>query len=310
LIGGGISAITGLFGANQQANAAKAAAAQQAQAAQQAMNIAGVNKAAAVGAQTGATNQIQGLYSPYLQAGQQGMGTLSSMLATPGQGLLAGWNQNFQAPTAEQAAQTPGYQFQLQQGQNAIQSSAAAKGNLLSGGTAKALDQYSQGLASTNYQQTYNNAFQNYLQNYGQFQQNQQNQYARLMGLTGIGTGMTGQMGGLAQTGAGNLASIYGGNTAAMSGLLGTQGAAQASGTMGAANAWAGGINNIGNAATNLGTLSMLGYGQNQNEKLPPADITLGAPGGNFGSGAMPSLGSVGALSSNILGGGTGLPWS
>lgn len=298
LIGGVASAGAGIAGSAMQSGAAGSAAQQQAAKAQQAMNIASGNLSSAVNAQAGATMQQQGLmgsaltgqqaatgqeqafYTPYMNAGYQGVGTLSNMMNTGQGGLLQPWTGQFQAPTAAQAAATPGYQFQLQQGLNAMQNSAAAKGNLLSGGTMKQLNNYAQGVASTNYQQTYNNAFQNYLQNYGQFQTNQANSYNRLMGLTGIGlgatqqqaaltqqgqqaqTGIYGQMGAFAQQGAANLANLYSGNTSAMSQLLGTQGAAQAAGTMGQANAWAGGLNNLGGTAMNLGLLSALGGGQ------------------------------------------------
>lgn len=161
-------------------------------------------KAAQEGIQT--IQQTASGYQPYAQIGTQGLSALSQAMGTPGQGLLTPWTQSFQAPTAQQAAATPGYQFTLQQGLNAIQSSAAASGGLLTGGTMKALNNYAQGVASTNYQQTYNNAFSNYLQNYQQFQQNQLNQYQRLMGTVGIG--QQAQQGQMAAAGA--QAQLYG----------------------------------------------------------------------------------------------------
>jgi hypothetical protein len=53
----------------------------------------------------------------------------------------------------EQLEKTPGYQFSLKQGNQAIERSAAAAGMFNSGNTLHAMDQYSQGLA----QQTYGN---------------------------------------------------------------------------------------------------------------------------------------------------------
>lgn len=53
---------------------------------------------------------------------------------------------------------TPGYEWAKQQGMDAIQKSAAAKGTLLTGGTLKALEGYDTGLAD----QLYNNQFNNY----------------------------------------------------------------------------------------------------------------------------------------------------
>lgn len=52
---------------------------------------------------------------------------------------------------------TPGYQFQLQQGNNAINAKAAATGSLDSGNTLLALSNYNQGLAGTTYQNAVNN---------------------------------------------------------------------------------------------------------------------------------------------------------
>lgn len=48
---------------------------------------------------------------------------------------------------------TPGYQFDVQQGMNAVQNSAAASGTLNSGSTLKALEQYGQGMAQNVYSQ-------------------------------------------------------------------------------------------------------------------------------------------------------------
>lgn len=57
-----------------------------------------------------------------------------------------------------QLAQTPGYQFALSQGQEAVERSAAAKGGLLSGGTLKDLTAFGQGLASRTYSDEYSRA--------------------------------------------------------------------------------------------------------------------------------------------------------
>jgi hypothetical protein len=91
---------------------------------------------------------------PYLDLGSTSAHNLSGLLS-----------QGFSAPTAAQAEATPGYQFALQQGTRAIDQNAAANGTLLSGNTGVALQNYGQGLASTTYQQTYNNALQSYLAN-------------------------------------------------------------------------------------------------------------------------------------------------
>lgn len=196
-------------------------------------------------------------YSPYLQGGAQASGMLSQLLGTPGQGLLTPWTQQFQAPTAEQAAQTPGYKFQLQQGEDALQNSAAARGGLLSGGTLAGLNNYAQGVASTNYQNTFNNALTQYQQAYQSFLNNQNNTYQRLMGLSGQGLSAAG--------GAGNLISGIGG---AIGTLYGGQGAAQAAGTLGGANSLLGMIPSL---TGSLGQLAGILGGQGNN---PFQDVT------------------------------------
>lgn len=54
----------------------------------------------------------------------------------------------FQAPDPAAVANDPYYQFRLKEGLKARERSAAARGTLLNGGTLKALEGYSQGLAS------------------------------------------------------------------------------------------------------------------------------------------------------------------
>lgn len=166
-----------------------------------------------------------------------------------GTGSLAeGWNQEFQAPTAEQASQTPGYQFQLNEGLKALQNSAAAKGNLLSGNTAEALDQYSQGLASSNYQQTYNNSLNQYQNAYNQFQQNQANQFNRLSALSGTGQVAAGQLNSAGQAAANNVGNISLTSGQQIGNDIQNAGAATASGYVGSANALGGGLTGATNS--------------------------------------------------------------
>jgi hypothetical protein len=297
IIGGVTSAAIG-------AHAAHTAAQEQETAAQQGINAANQNTQLALQAQQAQTAGLGATYQPYMTAGVGAVGQLSQALA-PGGSLAQPWTQSFQPPTAQQASQTPGYQFALQQGLNAMQTSAAAKGTLLNPGTMKALNNYAQGAASTTYQQTYNNAFQNYQQNYSQFQQNQLNQYNRLMGLTGVGQTAANAYGQLGQQGATNTANIYNANTNALAQLLGAKGTAAAYGTMGAANAWGGALNNIGNIATNVGLISTLGAQQQKQAQnfantwgnLNVGSENLGLPTWgnlNVGTGAMAPLSTMG----------------
>lgn len=103
----------------------------------------------ALEAQTRGTNQAndilkkmygnqQTLADPYNQAG---LGALSSLAS---------------GDFAKNMEMDPGYQFRMKQGQNALQSSAAARGGLNSGATMKALQRYGQDFASNEYQNAYN----------------------------------------------------------------------------------------------------------------------------------------------------------
>jgi hypothetical protein len=276
-IGAGTSLLGGLFGSSAASNAAK----EQEQAEQKGINFLGQEQ------QQGMAN-----YSPYLSAGSTASGTLSSLLGTPGSGLLTPWSQQFTAPTAAQAAQTPGYQFQLQQGLNAAQNSAAGQGSLLSGRTLADLNNYAQGTASTNYQNTFNNALTQYNSAYNTFQNNQNNEYSRLMGVSGQGL--------TAAQGAGGLLSNLGGDTAS---LMAGQGAAAAAGTIGSANAWSGALSGVGNAATNMMMLSQLnGMGTSGGGGfLPAADSATYGSAPFVAGGSMPSTpGSIAAPYSGL----------
>ncbi len=66
----------------------------------------------------------------------------------------------FSMPSASEFQQSPGYQFARDQGLQAIQRSAAARGTLLTGGTLKALDQYGTGVANQDYNNYFNRAYQ------------------------------------------------------------------------------------------------------------------------------------------------------
>jgi hypothetical protein len=127
--------------------------------------VAGINSATTTGqanvnAATGQANQVaSGLEqqqlqnaNPYMQEGNQGTSNLAGLAA----------NGGFQAPTAAQAAATPGYQFQLQQGLQGVEQQLGASGGAATGGALKALTQYGQNVASTNYQNVFNNALQGY----------------------------------------------------------------------------------------------------------------------------------------------------
>lgn len=233
ILGGAGSLFGGLFGANATGKATQQYidALKQAQTFLQGQEQEGLNN-----------------YQPYLNAGGGAARTLADLTATPGQGLLTPWTRTFTAPTAEEAAQTPGFQFQLNTGINAMQNSAAARGGLLSGRTLADLNTYAQGLASENYQNVFNNALTQYQSAYQTFQNNQNNTYSRLMGLSNLGL--------QGAQGAGNLISGIGGDIAS---LYGQMGAARAQGTIGQANALGSIFPGLSSSLTNYLLLSKLG---------------------------------------------------
>lgn len=146
-------------------------------------SLTGTNAANnAAAAETAAGNQAagteKGIYTdtvnanqPYTGAGSYAVGQLKSQMPS--------LTKQF---TMADFQQDPGYQFNLQQGQNAIQASAAARGLLGSTNTMAGLANYSQGLASNEFQNAYN-----------RFTQNQQQRYGMLSGLAGIGQSANGQ---------------------------------------------------------------------------------------------------------------------
>lgn len=166
---------------------------------------------------------------PYKQAGDTSLKQLMGQMGSNGY-----FNQNF---TGQDIYSDPGYQFRLQQGQDAIQSSAAAQGGLLSGATLKALQNYGQESAS----QEYGNA-------YNRFNADQTNRYNRLSNLVGIGQNAAAQVGNAgAQT-----SQAIANNT--------MQGAnALAAGQVGSANAWSNTANDLGSMAAAYGIMNKKG---------------------------------------------------
>lgn len=150
---------------------------------------------------------------PYMGAGTNALNYLQGALGI-GPGGNGQVNPNF-------FRQSPGYNFQFQQGMNAIQNSAANRGGVTSGNTLKALNQFGQGVADQSFQQ--------YL--------------ANLQGLTGAGQNAAANLGGFGQAAATNI-----GNAAIGAGNAG------AAGIMGAGNAYSGAVNGVGQALGNYFT--------------------------------------------------------
>lgn len=166
---------------------------------------------------------------PYKQAGDTSLSQLMGQMGSNGY-----FNQTY---TGQDIYSDPSYQFRLQQGQDAIQSSAAAQGGLLSGATLKALQNYGQESASQEYSNAYN-----------RFNADQTNRYNRLSNLVGIGQNAAAQVGNAgAQT-----AQAVANNTMAGANSI-------AAGQVGSANAWSGAANNLGSMAAAYGIMNKKG---------------------------------------------------
>lgn len=198
--------------------------------------------------------------APFVQAGQTSIGQLMTDLGngTFGPGSIP----QFTAPTLAQAEQTPGYQFTQQQGQKGIEEAAAAAGGAVSGGTLKAAANFNQGLASTYYQQAFNNA----LSQYGAQLSRQSQAFGQLLAPIQIGSGSTA-----------NLNSTQAGTSSSIAQLMGQIGASQAAGTVGSANAITGGLGTATNGITQALLLGKLLGGTNGTSTPVTGNIPLDA---------------------------------
>lgn len=152
----------------------------------------------------------------------------------------------------------PGYNFRMQQGQQALERSAAARGGLQSGGTMKAITQYGQDYASGEYQNAYN-----------RFTNDQTNRFNRLSSIAGLG-----------QTA--NAATAQAGQTYATAAGNNATGAANAQGAAGiaSANAYGGAINGALNTGTSMYALSQMPNWMKQSGGGMGGGYNPGFPGG------------------------------
>lgn len=292
--------------ANQQSNSAYSAIWNQLEPARDAAisNVGAASGRAAEGVQkaTGDANTIlQGAQdkstaatAPYMNAGKTGLEYLQNTLA-PG-GDLDSLTTNKFAFDPSKIADSPEYQFQLAQGLKGLQQSSAASGALQTGGTLKAITQYGQGLASTSYQNAFNNAL-------SVFNTNRQGTLDKLQIGAGIGNQLAGygqnangqyiaSLGAFTAPQANNLinastysgnadinSSIYAGNARQstannIANLMTGAGTAQSAGTVAGGNFLAGGIGGATNSLLNYSTLQQI---LNQGKQAP---LSYGNGGG------------------------------
>jgi hypothetical protein len=184
--------------------------------------------------------------------------------------LMQPYGQTFSAPTGLTEQNDPGYQARLSLGTDALQRSAAARGGVLTGGTAKALDTYAQDYASNEYNNVYNRALNTFGTNYNQYNTDQANQYNRLAALAGVGQQTAGQLATLGNQASQNVSSNLLGTAQNMGQDYQNAAAASASGYVGAGNAWNGALSGVGSNLSNLMLLKQLqgGYSGGINQSI------------------------------------------
>lgn len=193
--------------------------------------------------------------APWLSAGKSGLAQLQALLGLGGNVGSASYGSllnPFQAPTLSQAENDPGYKFDLSQSLEALQNSAAAKGNLLSGSTQEALSKFAQNFAENDYTNVYNRAFNT-------FETNQTNTYNRLAALAGLGQTTATTLGNQGNSIAGTVANIDLTTGRNIGTDVQNAAAAEASGYVGGANAWSSALTGGTSNLMNLILLSQMG---------------------------------------------------
>jgi hypothetical protein len=223
-----------------------------------------------------------GFQQPYMQAGAGAANQLASLFAPGGEFM--------RQPTLEELQMDPGYAFRFREGQRALESGAAARGGLLSGGTGKALARYGQEAGS----QEYGNAYARFMANRAAATQGLQNLMGTGASAAGTATGLAGQIGSnlMAQRfGLGsNLGTMAGNAGATVAGAY--TGAAPTLASLASASPYGQAVENVGQARASsyMGGASALqgalqGVGQNamlygmMDRMYPSADV-VGAPAG------------------------------
>jgi len=219
IIAAGIGAAASVAGGVIASSGAKKAANTQAQAAQDAQ-----------AAQERMFQEQKALQEPFRQAGLTAQQQIMQLLGIGGDENAEGYGSLAKPFGAEQFQADPGYAFRQAEGMRALERSAAARGNLLSGSTMRGIQRFGQDLAS----QEYTNAFNRY-----QIERNAR--LNPLQSLMGSGQSAANTMTGAAgQMGQNEAANLY------------NAGQARASGYVGQANALGGALSGIGSMAMQL----------------------------------------------------------
>lgn len=209
-------------------------------------------------------------YTPYITEGTAALSQLGTGLGQNGSLGRQFTQADFQ--------QSPAYQFNLQQGQNAINNAQSVRGGALSGGAQKAIQGYSQQNANNAYNTAYN-----------QFTQNQQQNYQQLSGQAAQGLNATNALG--------NLGSQYANQVTGINTNIGN---AQAAGTMGSANA----LSSMFGGALSAGS-SLMGGSSGLSSLFGGGSAAAGSYAGGLGAGTVDAgIGAGVGLGSEAAGAG------
>src|SRR2546423_4544588 len=141
--------------------------------------------------------------APFREAGLSVLPQITKGLAPGGD-----FNRDF---TLKDFTKDPGYQFRMDQGQRALEASAAARGGLLSGGSLKALSRYGQDYASNEYSTACN-----------RFNNDRTTRFNRLSAVAGTGQTANNTLANLGSQTAQNIGETYlGAGTARAAGYIG-----------------------------------------------------------------------------------------
>lgn len=242
LIGAGATAAVGVYSANKSANA-------QEDATDAATKLAKETSGDQVALQREMFNKNVELQQPAIDAGNTSRNRLMQLL-----GLSAGGADNGSLMRDFSMADfqaDPGYQFRQDQGQQALERSAAARGGLMSGAALKDTARFSQGLASQEYQSAFD-----------RFSTNRAGKMNPLLSLAGSAQTASGALGAAGQNFANSAGNALGQYAATAGQNMTGAGNARASGYMGAANAISSGIGQAYNGYQQNQLLGMLNKNQ------------------------------------------------
>lgn len=203
-----ISAGAGIYGANKAAKSAERGAA---------LNAASQEKA--IEEQRRQFDLVRGDTAPYRQTGVNALDRLSALY---GLGPVAGSTASNIGTGMSVFTQDPGYQFNLAEGQKAIDRSLAARGKALSGAGIKEGMRYASGLAS---------------QEFGNF-------YNRLANIAGLGQGGVNTSAQAGMSTASNIGNAYSNIGAGAQNAANARGSAYMTGAQAVNNAAQGGVSN------------------------------------------------------------------